>query len=274
MNICTLEFSGHLYRWDTSAKTHGIAITQNFSAEQPNHFGARPAQKSIMQADGFVGHTEQGGACNVNEIRLNPHCNGTHTETVSHVLNQLIAPHEVIDGQILLAAVITVQAEAISTEDSYTPALEADDLVINGAQLREKLKRIPDHVQALIIRTLPNSSSKKSRVYNSDEQPPFFTHEAIKLISQRMDLEHLLVDMPSIDRMYDDGMLSNHRIFWNIEPGCVDIAGHHNTNRTITEMIYVPDKINDGLYGLNLQVPALNLDAVPSNPTLLEIEAI
>jgi len=274
MNICTLEFAGHLYRWDMSAKTHGIAITQNFSVQQPNHFGAKPAQKSTMQAGGFIGDTEQGGACNVNEIRLNPHCNGTHTETVSHVLNQLIAPHEVIDGQILLAAVITVQAGSISAKDSYNPALEEDDQVINGEQLREKLKKIPDHVQALVIRTLPNTNAKKNRVYKSDEQHPFFTHEAIKLISPRMDLEHLLVDMPSLDRMYDEGLLSNHRIFWNIEPGCVDIAGHHNTNRTITEMIYVPDEIRDGLYGLNLQIPALNLDAVPSNPTLLEIEAI
>ena len=37
---------------------------------------------------------------------------------------------------------------------------------------------------------------------------------------------------------------------------------------TITEMVYVEDSVADGLYCLNLQVPAFELDAAPSRPIL------
>ena len=36
-------------------------------------------------------------------------------------------------------------------------------------------------------------------------------------------INHLLVDLPSIDRIYDEGKLANHRIFWNVEPGSFEI---------------------------------------------------
>ena len=270
----TMQVSGHRYHLSDTSTGHSIAITQRFDENQPNHFSAQAASKEIMRVDGFVGDTEQGGACNVHQISLNPHCNGTHTETISHVLNQLIAPHEVITGELLLAALVTVQAEIARPGDQYTPKLSEHDQVINHQQLQKKLAHIPDHVQALIIRTLPNETDKINRIYGADAQPPFFTHQAMQLISQRLDLEHLLVDMPSIDRMYDDGLLSNHRIFWNIETGCTDMAGHHGSNRTITEMVYVPNALADGLYGLNLQVPAMALDAVPSNPILFKVKAL
>ncbi|WP_395373584.1 cyclase family protein [Marinicella sp. W31] len=272
--LITMEVAGHVYQVNHEAAGCSIAITQRFDSNQPNHFGAAAAQKKVMQAGDFVGDTEQGGACNVHQIKLNPHCNGTHTETISHVLNQLIPPHQIITGELLLAAVITVEANGVPTDEHYTPELTASDQVINSVHLGEKLEQIPDHIQALIIRTLPNPNDKKTRVYGGDVQPPFFTHQAMKLISQRPDLKHLLVDMPSIDRMYDDGILSNHRIFWNIDTGCTQVAEDHHSHRTITEMVFVPDTLSDGLYGLNLQVPALALDAVPSNPILFEVDAI
>jgi hypothetical protein len=45
-------------------------------------------------------------------------------------------------------------------------------------------------------------------------------------------------------------------------------AAHPRYSATITELIYVPDGVEDGLYLLNLQVPNLRTDAVPSRPVL------
>ena len=75
-------------------------------------------------------------------------------------------------------------------------------------------------------------------------------------------IEHLLVDLPSVDREEDQGRLSAHKAFWGMETGPLRI------NSTITELIYVPDEIPDGLYLLNLQVMNLANDAAPSRPVL------
>ena len=46
------------------------------------------------------------------------------------------------------------------------------------------------------------------------------------------------------------------------------------TDRTVTEMIYVPDRIADGRYVLNLQLPAFQSDAAPSRPIIYPLEEI
>jgi arylformamidase len=45
-------------------------------------------------------------------------------------------------------------------------------------------------------------------------------------------------------------------------------AAHPRLGATLTELIYVSEEVADGLYVLNLQVPNLRTDAVPSRPLL------
>ena len=80
--------------------------------------------------------------------------------------------------------------------------------------------------------------------------------------------------MPSIDKMYDDGQLSNHHIFWQVVPNSRLLNDESRLDRTITEMIYVDKTIVDGLYCLNLQIPAFELDAAPSRPILYPLTKI
>jgi arylformamidase len=84
-------------------------------------------------------------------------------------------------------------------------------------------------------------------------------------------INHLLVDMPSIDRIFDDGKLSNHRIFWRIEPGAFEVSAESLIHNTITELIYVPNEIANGEYLLNLQIAPFASDASPSRPVLYKI---
>jgi hypothetical protein len=120
---------------------------------------------------------------------------------------------------------------------------------------------------ALIVRTVPNHDGKLTAVYDSDNIPAYFAADAVELIVDR-GYKHLLVDLPSIDRLFDDGKLANHRIFWNIEPGRFEINADTRLNSTITELIYVPNEIADGEYLLNLQIAPFESDAAPSRPLI------
>jgi arylformamidase len=124
-----------------------------------------------------------------------------------------------------------------------------------------------DTPTALIVRTLPNDESKLSRVYDESKIPPYFAADAMEWIVE-LGPAHLLVDMPSIDRLYDDGKLANHRIFWNVVRGSREVSAATRIKSTITELIYVPDHVPDGEYLLNLQIAPWDADAAPSRPIL------
>jgi hypothetical protein len=81
-------------------------------------------------------------------------------------------------------------------------------------------------------------------------------------------VEHLLVDLPSVDRMNDGGRLLAHRAFWGMPAGTTHATHATRPNATITELIYVPEQIPDGLYLLSLQVAPFVADAAPSRPLL------
>lgn len=259
--------------FDLTQPPESIGITLNFGGPQPNHFGAAVAVARPMQSGDFVGDTRQGGSCNAQDVYLNPHCNGTHTESISHIIDEVIAPFEVIKQALVLAQVVTVTPEFEYTgSDSYQPALENSDKVISKNKLTTVLKGLHKGVKALIIRTLPNGETKQFYQYGGEVQPPFFTNDAMQWLVESTEIEHLLVDMPSVDRLYDDGLLSNHRLFWNVAAGCHQLKNSQHTHKTITEMAYIPNHIQDGCYLLNLQTPKLKLNAVPSHPVIYHPE--
>ena len=99
---------------------------------------------------------------------------------------------------------------------------------------------------------------------------PFFTVEAMEYIVS-LGVKHLLVDIPSVDRLFDDGILSAHNIFWETDNKKLNLIA---SKKTITEMIFVPNKIIDGKYLLNLQFAPFVSDASPSRPVLYQINEI
>jgi hypothetical protein len=91
---------------------------------------------------------------------------------------------------------------------------------------------------------------------------------------RELGVRHLLVDLPSVDRMNDDGILSAHRVFWGVAPGEIDIEPEKRSPYTITELIYVPDSVADGSYLLNLQIAPFLADAAPSRPILYPLSLL
>ncbi len=256
------------YTFDTDF-SYSIAIPLKFNGKQPNHFGAEYASETPMTAGEFIGNTKQGGSCNANVIQLNPHCNGTHTESIHHIVNESINIGRNLNNSLASCLLVSLTPKkADSTTDTYKPNLKKDDWIIDSAMLKSTLDlELLLQVDALVIRTLPNSKNKLSCVYDNNNQPPFFTKQAMKWLAKTQ-LTHLLVDFPSVDRQNDDGHLINHHYFWQVKVGEHKFSTESKTERTITEMIYVKDHIEDGLYCLNLQIPAFESDAAPSRPIL------
>ena len=170
-----------------------------------------------------------------------------------------------MNEEIIPSTLVTITPK--NTTENYIPNLNTEDCVITKEDLYLILKDIKfEFLKGLIVRTLPNSESKKTRDYMK-ETSSFFSIEAMEYIVS-LGVEHLLVDTPSVDRLLDDGHLSAHNIFWETEE---KEFNSKTQNKTITEMIFVPEDIEDGNYLLNLQIPSFISDAAPSRPIIYKI---
>lgn len=256
-----------------ASKGWDISIPMLFDGPQPNTYGVPAATAKVYEGGGFIGDVREGSGCNFETYTLTPHCNGTHTEGVGHISKERISVLKSVGNEMLTAQLITVYPHiAAKTKDSYDPGLDRADKVIDSSMLEQPLKKVKlQELKALIIRTEPNDESKKSRDYMVDGfAPPFFTLEAMELIRES-GVKHLLVDMPSVDRLRDEGKLSAHHIFWQVQQGSHDVNPDAHSLKTITEFIFVPDEVRDGLYLLNLQVAPFVSDAAPSRPVLFPL---
>lgn len=264
------HIAGKVYGVDL-ANPIDLAIPLSFDGAQPNHFDAPAATAQPYESGSFIGDTRRGGSCNVEEYRLIPHCNGTHTECVGHISQQRISLHRVLRTSFIPATLVTVTPEpALACPDSYIPAKQKEDLLITREQLSYHLQdRSADFLQGLIIRTSRNDPAKKSRRY-AQHMPAFFSREAMAFVAS-LGVQHLLVDLPSVDRMFDEGRLSVHHLFWNVLQGSQNVGERNHSVKTITEMIYVDDRVSDGQYLLDLQIPSFVADAAPSRPVIYPI---
>lgn len=246
-----------------------ISIPVNFEMNQLSAFASRPARKYAYKVGNFVGDVRLGGSCNCEVYHFSPHLHGTHTECVGHVTDARIRVQDVLRDSLMPATLITVvPVPAATCSDSYSPGLRRNDLVITHDALKEALKyHLAEFMAALIVRSFPNDAGKPLRDY-AQTPATFFSTEAMEHIIA-LGVQHLLVDMPSIDRADDDGMLSNHRIFWDLKPGAKQTD--KPSPRTVTELIYAPDSVANGSYLLNLQVSAFAGDAAPSRPVLYKV---
>ena len=251
-----------------------ISIPLRFNGPQPNAFGVEPATSVPCAAGNLVGDTRQGGSCNFEKYTFIPHCNGTHTECVGHITRKRVSIRDCLSDVMIAALLTTIEPSyAAETDETYSVPIDTADRLITRKRLEEanfkQTTMLPLTNVALIVRTLPNDDRKLARQY-VDQIPPYFTTEAMEYIVG-CGFKHLLVDLPSIDRMYDEGRLSNHRLFWNVAQGSFETNAVTRLASTITELAYIPNDIADDLYLLNLQIAPFAADASPSRPLLFPI---
>ncbi|MFA5574610.1 MAG: cyclase family protein [Brumimicrobium sp.] len=199
-----------------------------------------------VTSENWTGMVEKGGSVNFFDIHFNPHGNGTHTECLGHITSKVYSVNESLKEYFFVSVLISVK-----------PQEKNGDLVITESEL--SALREYSSMDALIIRTLPNNSSKKSKNYSSTN-PPYLDVSCLQILNQ-LGVKHLLVDLPSVDKENDGGKVEFHHQFWGV-------PDKPRYDKTITEMIFVPDEVEDGKYLLNLQLAPFELDAAPSRPII------
>ena len=244
----TIKHKSNLYKINL-AEPLDISIPIRDGSKNVNAWYIGPPE---IQPEVFEGDTisvSEGASVNFNTIKFNPHAHGTHTETAGHVLEKKYSINKKLKQFFFLAELITVAPEKFM-----------DDMIISKKQLEFALKG--KDLDALVLRTIPNTKEKKTRQYSYTNWP-YFKEDAIEFLVKR-GIKHLLIDLPSVDRERDGGELASHHAFWNTD-------GKVREDATITEFIYVSNKIKDGSYFLNLQIAPFHNDATPSKPILYKI---
>jgi len=226
-----------------------ISIPLRATKDNVNAWYLPPPKIYPAKVGNWTGSIKSGAAVNFNSIEFNPHAHGTHTECVGHITEEIHSINSCLKQFLFVAEVITV-----------VPESKAGDFIISEKQLRYAIgnkKR-----EAVIIRTLPNTKDKLNRQY-AHTNPPYLS-EAAAVYLRNKGVKHLLVDMPSVDKEKDEGLLLAHKAFWNVE-------GEMRMDATITELIYVPNAVKDGKYILNLLIAPFQNDASPSKPVLYKL---
>jgi len=223
-----------------------ISIPYRTSEQATSAWYVDPIKIEPVNGDGFVGSVRQGGSVNFNDITLNPHGNGTHTECVGHIAPKCFSVNQHMNQWFFEALLITIEPEKME-----------EDWVITADQIQKAVGN--ERPEALVLRTLPNEENKLQRNY-SNSNPAYLEAKACEWMANN-GIDHLLLDLPSVDREVDGGALAAHRAFWNYPE-------NPRMKATITELIYVPSKVQDGQYFLNLQVAPIENDASPSRPVL------
>ena len=299
----TLQKDGRTFSFQTE---NGKDISISLNPNGPRAWYVDPMRIEPVRTEQFLGSVAEGGAVNFRDVYFNPHGHGTHTENVGHIIDTDVPVVRSIGSSHYMAKLITVELrrkdasqgvsqgasqdlpqdlsqnletgasqdlpqdlsqnlETGASQDlpqDLSQNLETDASQGDWVVSEKSLEGFDLNVEALIIRTKPNDHSKCTRQY-SGTNFPYLTIGAMQRIVDA-GVQHLLIDLPSVDREEDGGALAAHHLFWNV-------PAEPNFQKTITELIYVPNEISDGNYILNLQVSNFANDAAPSRPMLFDL---
>ncbi|MCX2740661.1 cyclase family protein [Pontibacter anaerobius] len=243
----TITYQNQTYTFDP-LQPLDISMPLHDREVQPECFWAEPVAFDVIRVGDFVGSVAEGGSTNYKRVHVTPHGNGTHTECYGHISADEIATiHNCLKRFLFVAQLITITPQK----------QENGDEVVMLEDVKAQLQNLKP--EAVIIRTLPNSDDKLTRHY-SGTNPPYLEYTIGQYLAEQ-GIQHLLLDLPSVDREMDEGKLLCHHAFWQYPENT-------RCGATITELIYAPDYIADGLYLLNIQIASLQLDASPSKPVL------
>ncbi len=221
------------------------------SKENPTAWYVSEPAIAPVRANGWVGAVAEGGSVNFRDISFNPHGHGTHTECLGHITETVHSVNGIISELFYEAEVVSIEPIERKNEDGLT------DLIVTKELIQQTVKS--ENIEALLVRTLPNSDDKLHKQY-SDTNPVYFDADVVEFLDE-LGVIHFLVDVPSVDREKDGGKLAFHHAYWKV-------PSENDKKRTITELIFVPSGCDDGLYLLNLQTAPFENDASPSRPML------
>ena len=88
-----------------------ISIPLSDSLDQVNCFYAPFFKSEPVRIGDFVGSVIEGGPVNFNNIFLNVHGNGTHTECIGHLTKEIISVNNILKEYIFINHLISITPE-------------------------------------------------------------------------------------------------------------------------------------------------------------------
>jgi kynurenine formamidase len=245
--IANIEHQNEIFKVDL-AKPIDISIEIQSGNNNLTAWYVDSPKIEPVKTNEWVGEVKQGASVNFFNIFFNPHGHGTHTECVGHISKEKESINDCLNSYFFKSQLLSIK-----------PKKNGEDKVITLDQVKGKLEK---NCQAFVLRTLPNLENKKSMQY-SNTNPPYIEKE-LAIYLRENGIKHFLLDLPSVDKEIDGGVLAAHHAFWNYP---------ENTRMdcTITELIFVPSKVEDGNYLLQLNFAPFKNDASPSRPVLYNI---
>lgn len=231
-----------------------ISIPLSATDDNPRAWYVNPPRFETVRTENYIGSIKEGGSVNFRDIFFNPHGHGTHTECLGHITENVYSVNDTLTKFFFKSQVLSIEPILRKNEDGEMDRIITPDQLVDA---------INPGVEALVIRSLPNEGDKTHKNYSSTN-PPYFDVECVNVLF-KAGISHLLIDLPSVDRESDGGKLIFHHKFW-------EVPDNPNFERTITEMIFVPNEISDGEYILNIQMAPFENDASPSRPVLYQIK--
>jgi len=198
----------------------------------------------------FVGSIEEGGAANCMVVTVAPHGAGTHTECIGHIAEGDFSISNTLTDSIFLGYFSKVGIDSFG-----------EDNVVSHSVILGILSKTTSSTKALALDVFGNFDAD-----NSGSNPPYFLPETMELIVKN-GIEHLIVNIPSVDREEDGGVLASHHTFWNYKRN-----GVPRYNATITELAKFPEDLDEGIYVVEIQIAPIHSDASPSRIFLYPIE--
>ncbi|MET0291556.1 MAG: cyclase family protein [Steroidobacteraceae bacterium] len=233
-----------------TGRAWSLARTLDFEGRHPRAFGAPRASTTPLTVGSFTGDVTRGGSCNCRSVTLVPHCNGTHTESAAHLTREPLDLAALVPLEPLPGLLLHVSVEACD-----------GDAVITASALERQWRATDRDARVLVLRT--------GVADEVSDNPPYVSLAAMELIVAR-GIDHLVVDLPSVDRADDGGRLAAHRVFFGLPDGSTRLADARRPHATITELAAIPHDCPTGACYVQLQVTPWTGDAVPSRPVLFE----
>ena len=250
----TLEWAGKTLSVDLACPVDlSLPLKDERVSDGPSAWYVGRPRFEPVRGKGFVGRVSEGGPVNFTNVNFNPHGHGTHTECLGHITPEAHSVDEQIRNNTSIPWLMPCLVHSV------TPLSTEGNSIISKESLPE-MKGLPP---AIVLRTMPNPESKKITKWDNSNPPylhPDFASELVK-----RGVEHLLIDLPSVDKEVDGGALLSHKMFFGVPDA-------PRLNATITEFVYTPNSSPDGLYALSLQVAPFDLDAAPSRPVLFPLK--
>jgi kynurenine formamidase len=249
-----IELEHHHHLWSATGLPVDLSVPVNPHTGLPRAWYKGPASAEPVRSDGWIGSVAEGGAVNFRDITFNPHAHGTHTETREHIHDAF----QPIDARARSGRLPFIIPAFLL--DCF-PENHGDDWVVPlNALTANETALTTLRPSALVLRC---NNGDVLRDW-SDSNPPYLQKGFAERLCH-LGVDHLLLDLPSVDKEMDGGALRAHNAFFGA-------AANPRANATISELLCIPEGVQKGPGLLAMQVAPFVNDAAPSRPAWFAAE--